>query len=128
MPLVTLQESDQLGEIVIDNPPRNLFSGAVLAHLGVAIKDAPRAMSVRCCGGPKVTTIPPGRTPPCSQASEKPKHRNWQPLSSDGWSRAALSDRGELCASQFCVVQKTEGVRQLALFHLSHQNRPPEVS
>ena len=44
------------------------------------------------------------------------------------WSRAALSDRGELCASQFCVVQKTEGVRQLALFHLSHQNRLPEVS
>jgi enoyl-CoA hydratase len=40
MPLVTFQQSDQLGEIVIDNPPRNLFSGEVLADLGVAIKDA----------------------------------------------------------------------------------------
>ena len=40
MPLVTFQQSDQLGEIVIDNPPQNLFSGDVLADLGVAIKDA----------------------------------------------------------------------------------------
>jgi hypothetical protein len=46
----------------------------------------------------------------------------------DGWSGAALSDRGEFGANQFCVVQKTEGVRQLALFHLPHQNRLPEVS
>ena len=37
MPLVTFQQSDQLGEIVIDNPPQNLFNGEVLADLGAAL-------------------------------------------------------------------------------------------
>ena len=45
---------DQLGEIVIDNPPQNLFSGDVLTDLGVAIKDAAtsnvRAVLVRAEG------------------------------------------------------------------------------
>jgi enoyl-CoA hydratase len=46
MPLVTFQEHDQLGEIVIDNPPENLFSGEVLTNLGAAIEDA-EASNVR---------------------------------------------------------------------------------
>jgi enoyl-CoA hydratase/carnithine racemase len=40
MPRVTYQEQGQLGEIVIDNPPQNLFSGEVLTDLSVAIKEA----------------------------------------------------------------------------------------
>ena len=36
MPLVSFQEYDQLGEIVIDNPPQNLFSGDVLNDLAGA--------------------------------------------------------------------------------------------
>jgi len=43
MPHVTFQEHDQLGEIVIDNPPQNFFSGDVLTDLGVAIKDAAKS-------------------------------------------------------------------------------------
>ena len=33
MPLATFQQDDQLGEIVIDNPPRNLFGADLLADL-----------------------------------------------------------------------------------------------
>jgi len=40
MPLVTFQEQDNLGEIVINNPPRNLFTGDALTDLGAAVNDA----------------------------------------------------------------------------------------
>src|SRR6201984_2982362 len=43
MPLVTFDQDDQLGEIVIDNPPLNLFSGDMLSDLGSA--DEQRANS-----------------------------------------------------------------------------------
>ena len=54
MPLVTFQQDDQLGEIVIDSPPLNLFSGELLADLGAAVEEAAasdiRAVLVRAEG------------------------------------------------------------------------------
>jgi enoyl-CoA hydratase/carnithine racemase len=54
MPLVTFQHDDQLGEIVIDNPPLNLFSGDLLADLRAAVDEAAesdiRALLVRAEG------------------------------------------------------------------------------
>jgi enoyl-CoA hydratase/carnithine racemase len=54
MPLVTFQRDDQLGEIVIDSPPLNLFSGELLADLGAAVEEAAdsdtRALLVRAEG------------------------------------------------------------------------------
>jgi enoyl-CoA hydratase len=54
VPLVTFQRDDQLGEIVIDNPPLNLFGGGLLADLRAAINDAVqsdiRALLVRAEG------------------------------------------------------------------------------
>ncbi len=40
MPLATFQRNDQLGEIVIDSPPLNLFSGELLADLRAAVNEA----------------------------------------------------------------------------------------
>ena len=40
MPLVTFQQIDHLGEIVIDSPPQNLFSGELLTDLRTAVDDA----------------------------------------------------------------------------------------
>ena len=37
MPLATFNQSDRLGEIVIDSPPMNLFSGELLADLRAAV-------------------------------------------------------------------------------------------
>ena len=42
-------------------------------------------------------------------------------------SRWALSDRGELSASQFGVDQEAERIQQLALLHQPDQNRLPEL-
>lgn len=54
MPLVSFQQIDQLGEIVIDNPPQNLFGGELLADLGAAVEEAAasdiRAVLVRAEG------------------------------------------------------------------------------
>jgi enoyl-CoA hydratase/carnithine racemase len=54
MPLVTFQRDDQLGEIVVDSPPLNLFSGELLADLGAAVEEAAasdiRAVLVRAEG------------------------------------------------------------------------------
>jgi enoyl-CoA hydratase len=54
MPLVTFQQIDQLGEIVIDNPPQNLFGGELLTDLGAALDEAAehdiRALLVRAEG------------------------------------------------------------------------------
>ena len=54
MPLVTFQQIDQLGEIVIDNPPQNLFGGELLTDLGAALDQAAehdiRALLVRAEG------------------------------------------------------------------------------
>ena len=54
MPLVTFDQDDQLGEIVIDNPPLNLFSGDMLSDLGSAVEQAAhskiRAVLVRAAG------------------------------------------------------------------------------
>ena len=54
MPLVTFQRDDELGEIVIDNPPLNLFGGALLTDLRAAINEAAesdiRALLVRAAG------------------------------------------------------------------------------
>ncbi len=54
MPLVTFQRDDQLGEIVIDSPPLNLFGGDLLADLQAAINEAAesdiRALMVRAEG------------------------------------------------------------------------------
>jgi enoyl-CoA hydratase len=54
MPLVTFQRDDQLGEIVIDSPPLNLFSGILLADLRTALDEAAdsdiRAVVVRAEG------------------------------------------------------------------------------
>jgi enoyl-CoA hydratase len=40
MPLVTFQRNDRLGEIVLDNPPLNLFSRALIADLRAAVAEA----------------------------------------------------------------------------------------
>jgi enoyl-CoA hydratase len=40
MPLVTFHRHDQLGEIVLDNPPLNLFSRALIADLRTAVAEA----------------------------------------------------------------------------------------
>jgi enoyl-CoA hydratase/carnithine racemase len=54
MPLVTFQQLDHLGEIVIDRPPQNLFSGELLTDLRTAVDDAAgshaRAVLVRAEG------------------------------------------------------------------------------
>ena len=54
MPLVTFQQIDHLGEIVIDRPPQNLFSGELLTDLRTAVDDAAgsdaRAVLVRAEG------------------------------------------------------------------------------
>src|SRR5579862_2554079 len=42
MPLVTFQRTDSLGEIVINRPPQNLFSGELLTDLRRAVDDAAR--------------------------------------------------------------------------------------
>jgi hypothetical protein len=51
VPLVTFRRNDQLGEIVIDSPPHNLFSGDLLADLPAAVNEAAgteiRALLVR---------------------------------------------------------------------------------
>jgi enoyl-CoA hydratase/carnithine racemase len=55
MPLVMFQQIDHLGEIVIDSPPQNLFSGELLTDLRTAVDDAAssdvRAVLVRAEGG-----------------------------------------------------------------------------
>jgi enoyl-CoA hydratase len=54
MPLAIFQREDQLGEIVIDSPPLNLFSGDLLADLRAAIGEAAdsdvRALLIRAEG------------------------------------------------------------------------------
>src|SRR5260370_9847739 len=54
MPLATFQQNDQLGEIVIDNPPMNLFNGQLLTDLRAAVDEAAesdiRALLVRAEG------------------------------------------------------------------------------
>ena len=54
MPLVTFRQIDHLGEIVIDNPPQNLFGGELLTDLRTAVDDAAgsdvRAVLVRAEG------------------------------------------------------------------------------
>src|SRR5712664_1478976 len=54
MPLVTFKQQDQLGEIVIDNPPLNLFNANVLSDLRSAVDQAAhsdiRAVLVRAEG------------------------------------------------------------------------------
>jgi enoyl-CoA hydratase len=54
MPLATFQRKDQLGEIVIDSPPLNLFSQGLLADLRAAVDEAAesdiRAMLLRAEG------------------------------------------------------------------------------
>jgi enoyl-CoA hydratase/carnithine racemase len=54
MPFATFQQNDQLGEIVIDNPPMNLFNGQLLTDLRAAIDEAAesdiRALLVRAEG------------------------------------------------------------------------------
>jgi len=54
MPLVTFQQFDHLGEIVIDSPPQNLFSGELLTDLRKAVDVAAssnvRAVLVRAEG------------------------------------------------------------------------------
>src|SRR3984893_16187606 len=54
MPLVTFDQDDQLGEIVIDNPPLNLFNADMLSDLGSAVEQAAhskiRAVLVRAAG------------------------------------------------------------------------------
>jgi len=54
MPLVTFQQIDHLGEIIIDSPPHNLFSGELLTDLRTAVDDAAgsgvRAVVVRAEG------------------------------------------------------------------------------
>jgi enoyl-CoA hydratase/carnithine racemase len=43
MPLATFNQSDRLGEIVIDSPPMNLFSAELLADLRAAVDQAAAA-------------------------------------------------------------------------------------
>src|SRR5260370_645307 len=54
MPLVTFGQDDQLGEIVIDNPPLNLFNADMLSDLRSAVEQAAhsdiRAVLVRAEG------------------------------------------------------------------------------
>ena len=54
MPLATFRRNDRLGEIVIDSPPLNLFSGELLADLRAAVNEAAdsdiRALLVRAEG------------------------------------------------------------------------------
>jgi enoyl-CoA hydratase/carnithine racemase len=54
MPLANFQQNDQLGEIIIDNPPMNLFGGQLLTDLRAAVDEAAesdlRALLVRAEG------------------------------------------------------------------------------
>ena len=54
MPLVTFQQDGSLGEIIIDSPPLNLFSGYLLADLSAAFDQAAasdiRALMLRAEG------------------------------------------------------------------------------
>jgi enoyl-CoA hydratase/carnithine racemase len=54
MPLATFQQHDRLGEIVIDSPPRNLFSADLIADLRAAVDQATasdiRALLLRADG------------------------------------------------------------------------------
>ena len=43
MALVTFQRSDQLGEIVIESPPLNLYSADLLADLRAAVDEAAKS-------------------------------------------------------------------------------------
>src|SRR5260370_22407365 len=47
MPLVTFNHNDQLGEIVIDNPPLNLFNADVLSDLRSAVDEAAARSDIR---------------------------------------------------------------------------------
>src|SRR5207245_10792563 len=40
MPLATFQQDDHLGEIVLDNPPQNLYSAQLLDDLRAAVDEA----------------------------------------------------------------------------------------
>jgi enoyl-CoA hydratase/carnithine racemase len=54
MPAATFERNDQVGEIVIDNPPRNLFNAALIADLRAAVDEAAatdvRAVLLRATG------------------------------------------------------------------------------
>ena len=49
MPLATFQQNDRLGEIVIDNPPTNLFSTELIVDLRGAVTRRPEPMSEPLC-------------------------------------------------------------------------------
>ena len=67
MPLVTFDQDDQLGEIVIDNPPLNLFSGDLLSDLGSAVEQAAHSKIRPCWCEPLAATSPQEPTPRSSQ-------------------------------------------------------------
>lgn len=54
MPAASFQRHDQLGEIVIDNPPMNVFSSGVIADVRKAVDQAAasdvRAVVLRATG------------------------------------------------------------------------------
>jgi enoyl-CoA hydratase/carnithine racemase len=54
MPAVSFERHDQLGEIVLDNPPLNLFGESLITHLRVAVEEAAasdvRAILLRASG------------------------------------------------------------------------------
>ena len=63
---VTFQQTDNLGEIIIDNPPLNIFDADMFAELGNVVAQATasdfRALLIRAEGD----TSPPDRTRRCS--------------------------------------------------------------
>jgi len=51
MPAATFQRHDQLGEIVLDNPPLNLFSETLIADLRTAADEASGTDVWASCSG-----------------------------------------------------------------------------
>jgi len=91
MPLVTFQEHNQLGEIVINNPPQNRFTFEAITDLSNAITAAAasdvRAVLLRAEGD----NFPSGRTPRSSMMSMRPQQGSWPLPSSQAPTRGKLS-------------------------------------
>jgi len=67
MPLVTFKQEDQLGEIVIDNPPLNLFNADVLSDCDRQSTRQRTATYGPCWCEPRVAASPPELTSRSSQ-------------------------------------------------------------
>jgi enoyl-CoA hydratase/carnithine racemase len=74
MPAASFQRHEQLGEIVVDNPPMNLFSNELIADLRHAVDQAAgtdvRAVVLRA-NGPRSPPAPTFRSSPGSMTAPR---------------------------------------------------------